>query len=395
MPRKKTPRKIKEPVRLRTKKLSNGNVSLYLDYYKGGGRREYEFLNLYLIPEITEADKEVNEAVIKSANCIKSLRVKDITEGKGGLIKSISKKLLLSDWMYRCADEADKKVKEGQNRHTWGRMLRQTAEALKEYNEKATLADVDEEFVKGFIDWLQYEYKITRTSTRGGIQHEGAHLSPSTAHKKYSCFRYALNQAVEEKKIQYNPCKYVKSKDKIKVPESKRAFLSIEELKRLECTPTTSERTKQVYLFMCYCGLRISDVKGLLWKDVNKEGKMWSVAIRQQKTNETLYLPLSEKAQGFMPQQGEKTAAEKVFDDIPTEPAMNRALKIWAKKAGIEKIITLHTARHTFATTLLTKGAGLYTVSKLLGHTKVATTQIYAKIVDSEKVAAVNLLNNL
>ena len=58
-------------------------------------------------------------------------------------------------------------------------------------------------------------------------------------------------------------------------------------------------------------------------------------------------------------------------------------------------MLTLHTARHTLATMLLTKGADLYTVSKLLGHTDVATTQIYAKIVDSKKVEAVNLLNDL
>lgn len=80
---------------------------------------------------------------------------------------------------------------------------------------------------------------------------------------------------------------------------------------------------------------------------------------------------------------------------MPTEPAMNRALKTWVKRAGIEKNITLHTARHTFATSLLTKGADLYTVSKLLGHSEVATTQIYAKIIDEKKVEAVNLLNNI
>ena len=74
---------------------------------------------------------------------------------------------------------------------------------------------------------------------------------------------------------------------------------------------------------------------------------------------------------------------------------MNRTLKSWAKRAGITKAVTLHTARHTYATMLLTKGADLYTVSKLLGHSEVATTQIYAKIVDSKKAEAVNLLNNL
>ena len=96
-----------------------------------------------------------------------------------------------------------------------------------------------------------------------------------------------------------------------------------------------------------------------------------------------------------MPAQGEAAPSDPVFTALPTEPAMNRTLKAWARRAGIDKDITLHTARHTYATTLLTKGADLYTVSKLLGHSEVATTQIYAKIVDSKKVAAVNLLNNL
>jgi len=96
-----------------------------------------------------------------------------------------------------------------------------------------------------------------------------------------------------------------------------------------------------------------------------------------------------------MPLRGDATATDLVFASLPTEPAMNRTLKAWAERAGIEKNLTLHTARHTYATTLLTKGADLYTVSKLLGHSEVATTQIYAKIVDKKKVDAVNLLDNL
>ena len=163
----------------------------------------------------------------------------------------------------------------------------------------------------------------------------------------------------------------------------------------LEDTPTAGEETKRVYLFMCYCGLRISDVKALRWADINQQGKQWAITIRQQKTQTPVYLPLSDKAREFLPQQGESSASEFVFAHLPTEPAMNRTLKLWAKRAGIEKNLTLHTARHTFATTLLTKGADLYTVSKLLGHSEVATTQIYAKIVDKKKVDAVNLLNEL
>lgn len=395
MPRRKVARKAKETVRLREKKLSNGNVSLYLDYYKDGNR-EYEFLKLYLIPEKTPFDSLHNQQTLNTANAIKAERTGAILAERAGLKRVSQSKMLMQEWMLHCADKADKKAMDGRNHHTWGRMLRQTAAALIDYaGERVRVSDIDKEFAKGFIDWLQFGYTIKRTSTRGGIQNEGAHLAPNTAHKKYACFRYALNEAVKDGIIQRNPCDMVSAADKIKVPESKRAYLTIEELKMLENAPTTSTGTRIAYLFMCYCGLRISDVKGLRWADVDTRGETWTIAIRQQKTQNTLYLPLSDKAREYVPQQGGKAPNEAVFADLPTEPAMNRALKIWAQRAGIEKKITLHTARHTYATILLTKGADLYTVSKLLGHSEVRTTQIYAKIVDQKKVEAVKLLNNI
>lgn len=395
MPRKKVAAKAKEIIHLREKKLSNGNVSLYLDYNKDG-KREYEFLKLYLIPEKTPFDRLLNQQVLNAANAIKAERTGAILAEEAGLKRVSQSKMLLSDWIFHCAEQADKKVKDGQNHHTWGQMLRQTAAALKEYaGERVRLLDVDKEFVKGFVYWLQYGYTITRTATRGGVQNEGAHLSPKTAHKKYSCFRYVLNEAVRDGIISNNPCNLLAKTDRIKVPESTREFLTIEELKRLEATPTASEETRRVYLFMAYCGLRISDVKGLRWQDIDQQCEPWRMTIRQQKTQKPEYLPLSDKAREFLPPQGEKAPSDPVFAGLPTEPAMNRTLKRWAQRAGIAKNITLHTARHTCATTLLTKGADVYTVSKLLGHSSVKTTQIYAKIVDSKKIEAVSLLNNL
>lgn len=397
MPRKKIATKAKEPIRLREKRLSNGNKSLYLDYYKDG-EREYEFLKLYLIPEITPFDKIHNAETLKAANAIKAERTTAILASEAGLKRVGQSKMLLSEWMMYCADEAEKKSIEASSRNTWARMLRQTAAALVEYGGEAVrLSDVDKEFVKGFIYWLQYEYKITRTTKtkQGGIQNEGCHLSPKTAQKKYSCFRFALNEAVREELLLNNPCNLIAANDKIKVPESKRAFLTIEELKQLETTPTNSEATKRAYLFMCYSGLRISDVIRLRWMDINQQAEPWTIEIRQQKTQNPLYLPLSNKAREFMPEQGETAPSGLVFAGLPTEPAMNRTLKRWAQNAGILKNVTLHTARHTYATTLLTKGVDLYTVSKLLGHSEVATTQIYAKIIDKTKVEAVNKLNEL
>ena len=84
-----------------------------------------------------------------------------------------------------------------------------------------------------------------------------------------------------------------------------------------------------------------------------------------------------------------------IVSDLPSPTYINVILKPWAKAAGIDKHFTFHTARHTFATMMLTLGADLYTTSKLLGHSDVQVTQVYAKIVNRKKDEAVNLVNGL
>lgn len=97
----------------------------------------------------------------------------------------------------------------------------------------------------------------------------------------------------------------------------------------------------------------------------------------------------------WLPERGDAPDDGKVFDGLIAEPNINKVLAKWTKAAGITKKITYHTSRHTFATMMLTLGADLYTTCKLLGHANVKTTQLYAKIVDSKKVEAVNLVNDI
>ena len=114
-----------------------------------------------------------------------------------------------------------------------------------------------------------------------------------------------------------------------------------------------------------------------------------------QKTTTPIFLPLSGQAVKWLPERGEAKDDENVFEGLIAEPNINKVLAKWTKAAGITKKITYHTSRHTFATMMLTLGADLYTTSKLLGHSNVKTTQIYAKIVDSKKVEAVNLVDSI
>ena len=165
-------------------------------------------------------------------------------------------------------------------------------------------------------------------------------------------------------------------------------------MRALIATPMKNEAVKQAYLFSCFCGLRISDIISLKWKDVFVDRGQYRLAVSMQKTKESIYLPLSPEALKWMPERGEKTSEDHVFD-LPSPTMINTLLKPWAKAAGIDKRFSFHTSRHTFATMMLTLGADLYTTSKLLGHADVKMTQVYAKIINQKKDDAVNLVNGL
>ena len=96
---------IKEPIRIRRKKLTNGNVSLYLDIYLNG-KREYEFLKLYLIPEKTKADREANRQTLQLANSIKARRIVEVQNGEHGFKSAYASDTLFFDY-YRKLGELE------------------------------------------------------------------------------------------------------------------------------------------------------------------------------------------------------------------------------------------------------------------------------------------------
>lgn len=141
--------------------------------------------------------------------------------------------------------------------------------------------------------------------------------------------------------------------------------MTIEEVRALIATPMQNEAVKQAYLFSCFCGLRISDIISLKWKDVFVDRGQYRLAVSMQKTKEPIYLPLSPEALKWMPERGEKTSEDHVFD-LPIPTMINTLLKSWAKAAGIDKRFSFLTSRHTFATMMLTLGAPFLTCEKQL-----------------------------
>ena len=254
-----------------------------------------------------------------------------------------------------------------------------TLKHLNQYTNKRVLfKDIDEGFCEGFKDYLTNKVK----------KNNGESLSSSSVSSYFNKFRASLKQAVKDKIILYNP-----SVD-VKIPKEKeREYLSIEELKQLEKVECRYEVLKRAFLFSCLTGLRWSDIHKLKWKEVYFTNKIGRVHYYQQKTKNLEYLDISEEALSYL---GEKSNDKnKPFEGLKYSSYFNVALTQWMLKAGITKHITFHSARHTHATLLLTNGVDIYTVSKLLGHKEIKTTQIYARIIDEKKKEAVNKIPSI
>lgn len=374
--------KVKEPIRLRQKALANGNKSLYLDIYRNG-KRSYEFLKLYLIPGTDHAAKTANENTLRAANAIKAQKLIELANDQAGISSTSSRsKMLLVDWVETFIKRHEEKAQSAKYPGLTKAVLRH----LKEYmgNSAVRLRDVDKHFCLGFIKALH-----------GAEQHRGkgkARLAASTIRAYVQIFNNVINAAVREEILPSNPMAKIDAADMPQQVESTREHLSIEELRAMISAPCGHEGIKRAFLFSCFCGLRYSDVAGLTWANIFVENGQTYAKVVMKKTRRMLQLPLSEEAVKWLPARA--AADERIFA-LPHVTSVSPWLKKWANAAGLTKKITFHVSRHTFATLMLTVGADLYTTSKLLGHANVTTTQIYAKIVDAKKAAAVNLVNGM
>lgn len=368
----------KEPIRLRQRKTASGNISLYLDIYLNG-KRTYEFLKMHLIPERTRADRERNRETLKLADAIRAKRVVELRNGQFGFQNRPSASIRFFDY-YR--EMCEKRLGE-ESRGNWGNWF-SCLHHLKKYEkrETITLGEITPEWVQGFKDYLENDAVAWGHDFRKRIKDK-----PLARNSKLSYFnklRACLNQAYEEQIIPTNPLRSIEG---FKPEEGTRMYLTLDEVRKLAKTECEYPQIKAAFLFSCLTGLRRSDVLRLTWGDIHKQGDFTRIIFRQKKTSGQEYLDISPQAAELMGERG--LPDEHVFTDIHSPSCTNNTLKLWVARAGINKTITFHCARHTFATLMLDIGTDIYTVSKLLGHRDLSTTQIYAKVMDKNKQAAV------
>ena len=349
-------------IRLRRKKLSGGKQSLYLDIVHEG-RRNYEFLKLYLKPGQTELNRET----LKVAEQIRAFRELDLQASVHGLIPAFKRKADLIRYFEKLGKE---KESSGlyKNETAWWNSLQH----LKDFTGgKVQFSAVNEHFLE---DFKQYLLK---------------HVSPNTASSYFAKLKNCLNQAVIDRILPNNPALHVSG---IKSKETEKVFLSFGELKLLSLNIPDSNPGKEVaraFLFACFTGLRFSDVNVLVYRNI-EDG---CLKFRQQKTKDFEYLPLSQTAINLIGEIKKKDDAT-VFN-LPSHQYCNLILKSWTVQAGVHKKIAFHTSRHTFAVLSLDSGIDIYTTSKLLGHKSLATTQVYATVTNKAKRRAVDSLPSL
>ena len=373
--------KIKEPIKLRVKHLANGNKSIYLDMYMDG-KQKYEFLKLYIIPEYNKSDRVRNSETLKLANAIKTQRIIELQNQSHGFKINKTSHIKLIDYVQGVAE----KKSENEVRKT---VLHAVVYHLRRYDPNDTLLSrIDKDYILGFLDYLKTA-KQTHTKKEKLL-----HVNTQVYY--YKMLRFCLNYAVSEELISANPMNKIKNEEKPHKHRTEREYLTIDEIRKLAQTPFYNTLLKKAFLFSCFCGLRHSDIIALTWGNIemDEEGNS-RLHIIQKKTKEAISLPLSQEAIKQLPQRENAKDGDIIFKKLITLGRTNEILPKWAEQAGIKKHITFHTARHTHATMLLTLGVDLYTVSKLLGHTNIQTTQIYAKLVDESKKKAIDLIPSI
>jgi len=379
-------------VSLRQKKISKGRKSLYLDFHppiphpnpflnKKTGimvtTTRREFLGLYIFEKPkTPIDKQHNTETLQIGESIRQKRENFLNKPEI-YSQYEQEQLRLKELGEQCFIEYFRKLankRKSSNYDNWVSALNYLDTFT---NGSLKFAVLNEKFLEDFK-----EYLLTTKSKKS----DKKTLSQNSAVSYFNKVKAALKQAYKDGILQTDLNAKVSP---IKAAETRREYLTIEELNKLVKTPCNNDLLKRAALFSSLTGLRFSDIQKMVWSELEYiEGQGYFLNFSQKKTKGIEYYPISEQAVSLLNEKGEPTA--KVFEGLEYSAYHNKHLFQWIGAAGITKDITFHCFRHTFATLQLFNGTDIYTVSKMLGHKDLKTTQIYAKIVDQSKRTAAN-----
>lgn len=354
-------------VMLRAKILPSGNVQVYLySSYKGKPMRSsVGVLNV----EKDESVKNRNVELMRMAEAEAGVRNADAVRLGHGLEPKQKQNIMLSDYLQQLI----KGNVFAKSTRTMMLALYNHIELYKTAEIKISLIDAN--WIRGFLSYLKNDAH-NRNSKR-----KIKPLCPNTIFQLFLVFGFVFAQAQRDAIITRNPIKELNSKERPKQENDVREFLTLEEVSRLIKTPYKDEQVKCAFLLSVFTGLRWSDIKLLKWEDLHEDenGKYFRVTMK--KTAKPICVYLSDIGTKYLPTRAKSNDNGLVFT-LPNNTRINAHVRRWCKEAEITKQVSFHVARHTFATIMLNNGTSLEVVSKMLGHKKLSTTEIYAKLLN-------------
>ena len=368
-------------VTLRTKKIANGKRSLYLDYFpevispKTGKPTRREFLKLYIYEKPKdEIQKQHNSTQVELAEHIRSKRLLDIRNKEFGLKEHVNLDVNFFDFYNSVVEKYYNNGSKG-NYHSWKSSLDYWKMFI---GNKLMSKQLTPYHVEKYRDFL---LSVKSIKSKGAQE-----LSRNTASTYFKNFINVLKRANKKKLLSSN---LVEDAEYIKEEETHREYLTEDELSRLWKKPVKLPVLKDMAFFSVMTGLRFSDIINLKWEDIfHDRNEGYYIRLKEQKTKNIQNHFIPDNAYKLLPEK----AKGKVFKDIKYSQ-ITRPLKAWITSAEINKHITFHNFRHTFATLQLSKGTDVYTLSKMMGHKNVMTTQIYGKVMDKQKIEASQKMN--
>lgn len=387
--------KVTDNPKLKEKTLSDGQISLYLDFYFGYKKeynetldkevvkldRQKEFLNLYIwqAPR-TPAERQHNKETYELAKKIRYEREQQLLNDIKGYRLRKERDINFIDYFQAYINNYTKKDVRMMNiaLRRFRDFLNDTPE-YNEYTKRIKPEQLNKDMIIAFTEYLQ-----SRSKGEG-------------AKSIYQRFKKVVLYAIAHDIMTKNPCAGVTIK--VDSNQLKKDILSEDEIIALMETNMENQNLeiRRAFLFCLYSGLRFCDVKDLTYRNVDYSNKL--LKFEQSKTkghsaNSGVTIPLN----GLLELIGKPTQPDNRDELIFTLPSYNMCLKSlsrWVKRAGINKHITWHCARHSFAVNILNNGANIKTVASLLGHSGLEHTEKYTRAIDSLKADAINSLPKL
>lgn len=351
-------------VKLRQKELKNKGKSFYLDIYHNG-KRHYEFLNIQINPKDDTPEKKKEKITL--VNLIRSQREIELNSEGSNYTPKHKKKIDFLEYYRAYLAKYPKKDK---------RMIKYSFEKFKLFINKENFlaSELTTKVCEGYKDYL--------CSTKAG-------LSGETPQNYFSRFKKVLRAATNDGLFRESPTNGIIFKNSDDTDKLKKEILTADELQTIANTYCGNDEVKKAFLFACFTGLGIAEMRKLKWNAINNN----RLKTYREKTGSEINISLAPFAIKIIGER--KKPDSNVFDIDISDNAISKDLRAWIKKAGIEKNITFYCGRHTFAVQLLTNGSNLKTVSDCMGHKNTRHTIKYLNYVDSLKDDAISNLPDI